>query len=201
MGFLSQLNYRGIIIDRLLGFLFQFILMFFFWRAVYSDIMVINGRNFEDMFIYMLLSVSISALYLYPTIAFISKDIKSGNITNILLKPIDYQIQFLNKQFGIALFMLFILTPIVILFLFISKAHIVWGNIVLFFISLFLGFLINAAFNFLLGILCFWTENSWGIASFKLVLVEILSGTLIPLDFYPAHLQNLVINMLPFSKI
>jgi len=201
MGFLSQLNYRGIIIDRLLGFLFQFVLMFFFWKAVYIDVSIINGRTFEEMFVYMLLSVSISALYLYPTISFISMDVKSGNITNILLKPIDYQLQFLNKQFGIALFMFIILAPIVTLFLIIMQTHFVGINFAFFFVSLFGGFLFNAVFNFLLGILCFWTENSWGIASFKIVLVEILSGTLIPLDFFPVHLQAFAIKIMPFSKI
>lgn len=201
MGFLSQFNFRGIIIDRLLGFLFQFVLMLFFWKAVYSDILEINGRNYTDMLVYMLFSVSISALYLYPTIAFISTDIKSGNITTILLKPIDYQLQFLNKQFGIAVFMFMILMPILTLFLVIVGVGFSWDNLILFLISLFLGFLFNAAFNFLLGVLCFWTENSWGIASFKLALVEILSGTLIPLDLFPAYLHNIIINILPFSKI
>ncbi|MGN0422369.1 MAG: ABC transporter permease [Lachnospiraceae bacterium] len=201
MGLKSQISYKGIISDRLLGFLVQFILMYFFWKAVYRDNIAINGRTFSEMFIYLTFSTSILAAFLYPSISFMSSDIRSGKIVTLLLKPMDYQMQYLCKQCGIFLFMSTLLCPILLAVCLSQKFIPGIGRLCLFIVSLLLGFLFITVFDFLLGTLCFWTENGWGIISLKTVLFDILSGGMIPLDLLPDWARMIVIQYMPFSKV
>lgn len=201
MGIKSQTFYRGIITDRLLGFIVQFVLMYFFWKAVYGKQNILNGRTFSEMFLYLVFSTSIFALYLYPSLSFLADDIVSGNIVTLLIKPIDYQLQYICKQFGIVLFMSAILAPVLLVSCavigFIPQAV----NFILFLLALLLGFLFITSFDFFVGTFCFWTENNWGLTSIEGILFEFFSGALIPLDFFPAGIQKFVAEILPFGKV
>lgn len=201
MGVKSQLAYRAAIVDRLLGFFVRFIVLYYFWQAVYADNVVLNGRSFLEMVTYIFLSLSISSLYISPSIYFISEDIKSGNIIYLLLKPMDYQLQFICKQLGIFLYMLVIISIVFVTMYSLIVSLPIPMNPLYFLISLILGLLTVVSFDFLMGQFCFWTENSWGLTYFQFAIVELLSGTLIPLDFFPRGLQNLVIKYLPFQGI
>lgn len=201
MGMKSQTFYRGIITDRLLGFIVQFVLMYFFWKAVYGKQTILNGRTFSEMFLYLIFSTSVFALYLYPSLSFLADDIVSGNIVTLLIKPIDYQLQYICKQFGIVLFMSVILAPVLLV------SCVVVGfmpgvlNFILFLAALLTGFLFITSFDFFIGTFCFWTENSWGLTSMEGIIFEFFSGALIPLDFFPAGLQKFVVEILPFGKV
>ncbi len=201
MGIKSQLAYRGTILDRLLGFSVRFIVLYFFWQAVYMNQGTINGRSLSEMITYISLSLCISSLYISPTIYFISEDIKSGNIIYILLKPVDYQLQFFSKQIGIFLYMIVFVFSIFFVFYSIVNTVPIPANPIYFIISLFLGLLTVVSFDFLLGLFCFWTENSWGLTYFQYAIVELISGTLITLDFFPAGIREVVIQYLPFQGI
>lgn len=201
MGLKSQVSYKGIIIDRLLGFLVQFALMYFFWKAVYKGQALINDRNFKEMFIYLTFSTSILAAFLYPSISFMSNDIKSGNIVTLLIKPIDYQLQYICKQCGIFLFMSCILSPVLLAVCISQKFIPQMIYLLLFVISALGGFLFITFFDFMLGTLCFWTENGWGIISLKTILFHFLSGGIIPLDMLPGRVRWFVIECMPFSKV
>lgn len=200
MGIKSQYSYRGIISDRVLSFVLQFIILYFFWQAIYINKTTIGNRNFEEMIMYVVLSISISALFIYPSIYFMSQEIKTGNVVYVLIKPINYQLQFMAKHFGIFLCMLSIIAPIFIIFSICISNIIIPSNIIYFAISLILGLATVGAFNFILGAICFWTESSDGVGYLKAIIIELFSGALIPLDFFPSFLRKIA-NILPFKGI
>lgn len=201
MGVKCQTFYTESIIDKILGFIVQFIVLYFLWKAIYANSASINGRTFSEMVTYIALSITITSLYISPTIYFISEDIKSGNIVYLLIKPADYQLQFISKQVGTFIFMSAISFPILIIFHSIFLKVLIPANTFYFIISLVLGLLTVASFDYMLGILCFWTENNWGVIYFQRAIIEILSGTLIPLDFFPKGIREVIINYLPFQGI
>lgn len=200
MGRKSQVTYKGIIADKVLGLGVQFIVLYFFWKAVYSEKTVICNMSFSEITLYLSLSISINALFIYPSIYFMSQDIKTGNIIYLLIKPIDYQIQFICKHIGVFIFMATLIIPSFIVFSLITGNILIPKNMMFFFISLIFGLLTMITFNFILGTICFWTENSDGISFFQAILFEILSGTLIPLEFLPIQFKN-IIDLLPFRGI
>jgi ABC-2 type transport system permease protein len=63
-----------------------------------------------------------------------------------------------------------------------------------------LAFLISFCFDYAVGLTGFYTESIWGLVTVKETLILALSGALIPIQFFPEGLQNLL-RWLPFSAI
>ncbi|CAK7079286.1 ABC-2 family transporter protein [Tissierella sp.] len=200
MGRKSQSSYKGIIADRVLGFVVQFIVLYYFWQAVYDNKTVIGSRTFSEMIMYTILSISISSLFIYPSIYFMSQDIKTGNVIYLLIKPINYQLQFIFRHFGIFVFMCTLILPIFGVFALFTSNFVMPHNLIFFIISLLLGLLTMSTFNFILGAICFWTESCDGVSFLKVVIIQLCSGALIPLDFFPNSLKRIV-ECLPFKGI
>ena len=70
----------------------------------------------------------------------------------------------------------------------------------MFIISLVFSFVINFFISFICALLCFWTENYFGITKSKQVIVNFFSGALIPLTMMPGVLQKIAY-ALPFQGI
>ncbi|WP_414713606.1 ABC transporter permease [Schnuerera sp.] len=201
MGIKIQMFDRGIILENIFSLISQLFLSYFLWKGIYGGRAVLNGRTFFQMINYIVLSVGISNIFIYPNIYFMSMDIKSGNIAYTLLKPLDYQMQFIFKNIGIIIPMSGISFFSVLIFrIFVLQLE-APVNFIYFIISTFLSFLTVITFDFVLGMICFWTENSWGINAFKFAIISFFSGKLIPLDFFPGYLKHIAINILPFSGI
>lgn len=115
-------------------------------------------------------------------------------------KPMDYMHFMFSNVIGfMAGNFLTITTPSIIVIFILLKAPFAVGLNIPFFLcalagSCFLSFL----FDFLIGTTCFWTQSVWGISASKDFIISILSGALIPLQFYPASVIN-VIRYLPFQ--
>ena len=73
-------------------------------------------------------------------------------------------------------------------------------NIVFFLLSVLLGTMINFFVDFFVGVICFYSESIWGVNVIKEILIALLSGSAIPLAFFPDALRK-IINFLPFQAI
>jgi ABC-2 type transport system permease protein len=73
-------------------------------------------------------------------------------------------------------------------------------GLLLFPISLLLAFLISFSIDYFIGLLAFYSESIWGVSITKEIIVTVLSGALIPLQFFPDAIQN-VLYWLPFQAI
>jgi ABC-2 type transport system permease protein len=67
-------------------------------------------------------------------------------------------------------------------------------------VSLLLAFLVSFSFDYFIGLLAFYTESTWGLSMTKEILVAVLSGALVPLQFFPDFLQKVLL-LLPFQAI
>lgn len=74
------------------------------------------------------------------------------------------------------------------------------GRVLLFFVSLFLGMGIKFGIQYLFSLLCFYTDNSYGVTKAREVLTNFFSGALLPLVMFPGVLRRAV-EILPFQGI
>ena len=72
-------------------------------------------------------------------------------------------------------------------------------RILLYFFSVIIGIFINFYFSYIFGLVAFKITNMWGLSQIMQAIVNLLSGMLIPIAFFPEWAQA-IINLLPFSS-
>jgi ABC-2 type transport system permease protein len=70
----------------------------------------------------------------------------------------------------------------------------------LFIVSAGLGLWIGTFFDFLVGVLAFWTVNIWGMRVLKESLVTFFSGALVPISLFPDW-RRVITEFLPFQAM
>jgi ABC-2 type transport system permease protein len=192
-----------------LGFLFivlgnvvYMIVAYFLWRSIYSQTESIHGLTFDQAFLYIALGSTVFILLKSYADWGMAHEIRDGTISIFLTKPVDYQLYTLFTTLGFASTSLVTITvPTVVLLVFVFKINIVIGLGFAFFpLSLLLAFIISFNFDYVVGLTAFYTESIWGISTTKEILISVLSGALLPLQFFPAAIQQ-ILHWLPFQAI
>lgn len=208
-GLIETFVYKYQILGWILGDFIQVLITVSLWLAVYenSPNEEINGFTLPMMLSYLIIIKVVSHL-VYCSNAFwsVGEDIREGNISIQLVRPLSYRNRILSSDIGsyianiiITFIPLFIISSTVLYFtLDVPFPSVI--NVILFLISSFMSFLIFSLFSFLLGQLAFYTGALFGLFILKDELTFFLSGGLIPLSFFPEVIQK-IMNFLPFSSI
>jgi ABC-2 type transport system permease protein len=192
-----------------LGFLFTvvgnvlyMVIAYFLWRSIYSGQESINGLTFDQALLYVALGSTIFILLKTYTDWGMAGEIRDGTISVYLTKPVDYQLYNLFTTIGFASTSVVTVTlPTILMLVFIFRIHFALGAGYLFFpLSLMLAFIINFNMDYAVGLSAFYTESIWGISITKEIIVSVLSGALLPLQFFPAAIQQ-VLMVLPFQAM
>jgi len=82
--------YRSTVYGYRLSNIFEILMQFAIWTAVFKNTQVVNGYNYNEMITYL-----ISWLFLFITLNYgieftVARDIQQGTLSNYLLKPVDY---------------------------------------------------------------------------------------------------------------
>lgn len=194
----------------------QVLCVIFLWIAVYQSSTnglnsVINGFNFKEMIMYVtFINIFTFVTFNNDTLFYISEDIKQGTIAMTFLKPISYRIRYIFSMFGsllmgnlivgLPMFTASYLVFYFIGFLEINSIFTATIHILLFVVSQILAALINDSIAYIVGIVCFYTNSAWGLNQFKNVMVSFLSGSLLPLAFFPEGFKQ-VLTYSPFAGL
>lgn len=177
-------------------------IVYYLWSSIFAARETLRGLTFDETFLYVALGSSFFILLKTYTDWYMSYDIREGTIVQQLIKPIDYQ----AYQFFFSLGYLFInfigtTLPTVLLLMLVFKVKVASGvGLFLFPVSLFLAYVVSFTIDYFVGLLAFYTESTWGLVSTKEIIVTVLSGALIPLQFFPEAIGR-VLNWLPFRAI
>lgn len=200
IGIQNNLTYRFNYLARtLLGFI-PLLAMLYVWRTIYTgkgpDAMV-GAYTLAQMISYYLVATIVDALSAVSEDDWqIATDIKDGNISQFLLKPIDYLAYrlclFLS---GRVTYMVVAAIPITLFILWQRQYFVLphsWGTLGWFLLSVSLTGLLQFFMSYAMAMLAFWVlEVSTYI--FILYAFEYLaSGHLFPLDILPPGLQQLL---------
>lgn len=197
-----QFAYRIGIAAYSFGNIAEVIVLVIIWSIVYKNVDLIRGYNSQEMVSYVIFAWFFS--FLTTTYAFeynISKDIQTGTLSNILVKPISY-IRYISVvatgRIFIALLIVLIQDGILIalfrdklLFTFDAKI------MVLLFAMLVVTYLVNLCVSILIGFISFWATEIGGIYYCIKTMVKFMSGTFFPISLLPLFFVK-VSYFLPF---
>jgi len=182
---------------------FQIIVFYYIWMAVYKFDSLINGISKEQIITYIIIS---RIIYIQTTWGFIEKigrTIQTGSISMELLRPIDYMCQTIFGRIGdFFAFAIMTAVPTLIVCSLTIGFHAPkdFPTFIYFIISFVIAMGIAFLFEFLVGILTFYTNYSWGLQSFQEAFLALFSGALVPISFFPGWLKAIT-NCLPFQQM
>jgi ABC-2 type transport system permease protein len=196
------LIYRLGFIFTIFGNIIYICVAYFLWRSIYSHSKTMHGLTFNEAFIYVALGSTVFILLKTYADWAITREINEGKIAVYLTKPLDYQLYWLCMSLGYTLTSLVAITvPTILLLTLVFKVNITFGlGLVFFPLSLLLAFIISFNLDYIVGLLAFYTESTWGLSMTKEIIVTVLSGALLPLQFFPASIQKILL-WLPFQAI
>lgn len=200
--FQNKMAYR---LDFFMGIVNTFITILVYlciYKALYGNQVEVDGITVAMVATNFVISLGLSNAFDYNEM-FLQDKIKSGNIANELLKPVNFMFRLLAENIGDGIFkILFHFLPALVLTLFYAElvppASIL--HLLLMCMSVAFGYLILWLIGFIVQTWSFWIFSVWGIMTIKNVIVRILSGTLLPIWFMPSFLRK-VIAFTPFESI
>lgn len=201
--FLMMLAYRVNYYSGIIIYIINIGASYFLWQAVYGSEDQMAGFSVEQMTSYLAISWMARAFYFNNLDREIASEIKDGSVSVQLIRPYKYLMVKVMQGSGEGLFRLLLFTipgMTIAVFIFpITLPHRIetWGA---FLIMIFFSFLINSQINVLTGLFAFFVENNEGLIRMKRVAVDLFSGLLIPISFFPMWAES-ILKWLPFQAI
>lgn len=200
IGIQNSLTYRFNFLARSLFSFIPLIAMLYVWRTIFVG----NGHNatigtytYAEMVSYYLLAMVVDGLSAVNEDDWqIAADIKDGNISQFLLKPIDYLwyrlCLFLS---GRVTYLTVAAVPLTIFILCLHNYFVLpkdWVTFALFLVSVALTALLQFFMSYTMAMLAFWVLE---VSTFIFILFAfeyLASGHLFPLDILPPTLERLL---------
>lgn len=198
VGIQNNLTYRVNFLARAVFGLIPLIAILYVWQKIYAGKAAgssIGSYSLPEMVSYYLLATIVDALTAVNEDDWqIAADIKDGNISQFLLKPIDYLwYRLCLFVSGRVTYLAVAVTPLA-LFIFYLRQYLVpppsWSALVAFLISTFMTALLQFFTSYAMAMLAFWVLE---VSTFIFILFAfeyIASGHLFPLDILPPGLQQ-----------
>ena len=208
IGIQNSLTYRFNFLARSLFGLIPLMAMLYVWRTIYRGNADKHGGDlvgtytFAEMVSYYLLTTVVDALTAVNEDDWqIAADIKDGNISQFLLKPIDYLwYRFCLFLSGRITYLAVTAVPLAI-FIFCLRQYFVlphdWMAFGLFLVSVVLTAMLQFFMSYTMAMLAFWVLE---VSTFIFILFAfeyLASGHLFPLDILPPWLER-VLYFTPF---
>ncbi len=203
IGFLNMLAYRARYYVGVLTYLFNVAVYYFIWRAVFRNAPTVAGLSLPEMVTYVAVGWTIRSFYFNEIDRDLAAQVEEGRLAMNLIRPVDFQTAMIadaagQSAFRAALFTLPIALVVGLLFPVRPPATVLAAA--LFLLSAALSFALVAAINFLVGLIAIRTKSIQGILRAKYMILELLSGLLIPTTLFPEPLRGLLFAS-PFPHI
>jgi ABC-2 type transport system permease protein len=203
IGFLNMLAFRARYYVGVLTYLFNVSVYYFIWRAVFRDGQTVMGLTLDDMITYVAVGWAIRSFYFNEIDRDLGGQVQEGKLAMNLIRPVDFQTVMIADAAGQSAFRAVLFTvpiSIVLALIFPLKAPATPTAGVLFFLSAAMSFFLVAGLNFLVGLIAIRSKSILGILRAKYLVLELLSGLLIPTTLFPEPLQSILLAS-PFPHI
>ncbi|WP_226672779.1 ABC transporter permease [Rossellomorea aquimaris] len=201
--FLMMLAYRTNYYSGILIYSINIGAYYFLWQAIYGGKQDIEGLSIIQMTTYVAVSWMARAFYFNNIDREIAQEIKEGKVAVEFIRPYNYLGMKTMQGLGEGIFRLvFFSFPGMIIVSLVFPLQIGTGfdTLGLFALSIMFSFIINTQINLLTGITTFFLFNNDGLIRAKRVVIDLFSGLLLPIHFFPLWAQD-VMGYLPFQSI
>lgn len=201
--FLMMLAYRTNYYSGIVIYSINIGAYYFLWSAIYGGKGEIEGLSAVQMTTYIAVAWMARAFYFNNIDREIALEIKEGKVAVELVRPYNYLGMKMMQGLGEGLFRLFFFSVpgmTIVSFIFPLNFSAAWATWGLFFLSLLFSFIINTQLNLLTGTLTFFFFNNDGLIRAKRVIIDLFSGLILPISFYPAWAQK-IMAYFPFQAI
>ncbi|PTX60712.1 ABC-2 type transport system permease protein [Melghirimyces profundicolus] len=201
--FLMMLAYRVNYYSGMIIYSLNIGVYYFLWMAIYGENSTVNGTTAVQMATYVAVAWMSRAFYFNNLDREIAEEIRDGTVAVQLIRPYHYLLVKCFQGLGEGLFRLLLFSvPGLVIVSLVFPIHLPTdaGRWLGFVISLIFAFVINSQINVLTGLMAFFILNNTGLIRAKRVLVDLLSGLIIPIHFFPEWAGR-VLSYLPFQGI
>ncbi len=163
----------------------------------------IQGFDLNAMLTYVSIGWVSKSFYLNYIDRDLATEVRTGHIAMDLIKPIDLQLMNYARGIGQSLFRVILFTPPVLLatvLLFKVQAPASGLHLGAFILSTGLSAAVYLGINFLIGLTAIYFLSIEQILYSKNLMIELFSGLLIPINWFPHWFQTLS-SLLPFESI
>lgn len=203
MEFVNNLAYRSFYFTGILNYSIQIGAYFFLWDAVYAGNRVIGGLDREAMITYVIIAWVVRSFYFSNLDRRVGTDIRDGKIALELIRPYSYQMVKYARSFGEAAFRMFFFAFPAGAAIYLIRPFTLpvgWDSMAMFLAAVLGAFVINAQISMIAGFAVFFTKSPTGVYKAKRVIMDLLSGLLLPISFYPDWARD-IIQLLPFQTV
>jgi ABC-2 type transport system permease protein len=178
--------------------------VYYLWSALLENQTSVLGYTRPDLLTYVLLMTLLRAWVLGCVTDRLPMEISKGKLSELLLRPMsnagywaaqDLASKSLNIGFAIlevSLFAWMVHAPLVT-----PSQGVTW---LWFMLTTFGGMIIYFQMSYMLGVMGFWTAQSWGPRFCFEILLEFCAGAYFPIDVLPKAAQKILM-MLPFPYL
>lgn len=202
ISFLINLTYRFGLIMRLIRDFTTPLSFIILWSALYVGRNEIGGYTLSAIATYYILVKVIDQLYSYEPAKLLTREIRTGDLSNYLTKPLNYFKYLFGYTFGkrVARTTLTILSVVALgiffpnILTFPPSIYAALTFTLIFSVSVILVFEIT----YLLGCLTFWISETDYLRGAVEQFTLVLGGLWVPITFFPKWLSN-ILEYLPFK--
>ncbi|MBI2032684.1 MAG: ABC-2 family transporter protein [Candidatus Levybacteria bacterium] len=178
--------------------------VYFLWHSVIPEGSRLFGYTQNMMLTYILLTSITNAFVISTRTHEIGDEINSGDLSNFLIKPINYFLYWFWKDIGDkAMNIVFSIAELTILFFILRPPVFIQTDFTflsLFCISIFLAIVLYFFVNILLGMIGFWSPEVWAPRFIFSIILGFFAGNYFPLDILPNTVFK-IFEALPFSYL
>jgi len=203
VGFVNILAFRLRYFTGIITYFLNVTVYYFIWSAVFRSTSSIGGYNLAQILTYVSVGWIIRSFYWNTIDQEMAYEVIEGKIAMDLIKPVSVQWMWIARAMGESAFRLALLTlptAIVVALVFPVQGPSSKQNFWLFVLAVLGSFFLMGAINFMIGTCAIPLKSILALIRAKYWLIELLSGLLIPMSFFPARMQS-VLAWLPFEHI
>ncbi|MGA8145585.1 MAG: ABC-2 family transporter protein [Candidatus Acidiferrales bacterium] len=203
VGFVNILAFRLRYFTGIITYFLNVTVYYFIWTAVFHSTQSIAGYNLPQIITYISVGWMIRSFYWNTIDQEMAYEVIEGKIAMDLIKPVSIQWMWICRAMGESAFRLGLLTlptAVFVALVFPVQAPASREDFALFMLGVLGSFFLMAAINFMIGTCAIPLKSILALIRAKYWLIEMLSGLLIPISFFPAAAQK-IMSGLPFEYI
>src|SRR5271170_1693998 len=203
VGFVNILAFRLRYFTGIITYFLNVTVYYFIWTAVFHSTPSIAGYNLPQIITYVSVGWIIRSFYWNTIDQEMAYEVIEGKIAMDFIKPVSIQWMWISRAMGESAFRLGLLTlptAVILALVFPIQGPASRENFLLFIAAVAGSFFLMAAINFMIGTCAIPLKSILALIRAKYWLIELLSGLLIPISFFPDRVQK-VLAWLPFEHI